>query len=167
MKVEIQNHVVRVRKGNTPVQILFCLKQKNQQKINSHRWFFQAFGECLQPNICVLIDAGTKPGKDSIYKLWKVFEKNPNCAGSCGEIKAMLNKGKSLFNPLVATQNFEYRKRNILEKPLESSFGFISVLPGAFSAYRFIALQNDAQGHGPLEKYFAGEKMHANAGFFT
>jgi chitin synthase len=140
------------------------LKEKNQKKINSHRWFFQAFGECLQPNVCVLIDAGTRPGKDSIYRLWKAFDVNPNCAGACGEIKAMIN---NLYNPLVATQNFEYKMSNILDKPLESAFGFISVLPGAFSAYRYIALQNDKSGHGPLEKYFAGEHMHASAGVFT
>ena len=167
MTLEIKKGIVGVRKGITPVQILFCLKEKNQKKINSHRWFFQAFGECLQPNVCVLLDAGTRPGKDSIYKLWKAFDVNRYCAGACGEIKAMLEHGKNLLNPLVAAQNFEYKISNILDKPLESAFGFISVLPGAFSAYRWVALQNDKAGHGPLEKYFAGEKMHANAGVFT
>ncbi|KIX94963.1 chitin synthase 2 [Fonsecaea multimorphosa CBS 102226] len=151
----------------TPVQLLFCLKEKNQKKINSHRWFFQAFGRVLEPNICVLIDAGTKPGKDSIYQLWKAFDLEPMCGGACGEIKVMLNKGRNLYNPLVATQNFEYKMSNILDKPLESAFGFISVLPGAFSAYRFVALQNDKNGEGPLEKYFKGETMHADAGVFT
>jgi chitin synthase len=168
MTVDAKNGVVEVKKGSTPVQLLFCLKEMNQKKINSHRWFFQAFGSVLDPNICVLIDAGTKPGNDSIYKLWKIFDREPMCAGACGEIKAMLNHGKSLVNPLVAAQNFEYKMSNILDKPLESVFGFISVLPGAFSAYRYIALQNDKTGQGPLEKYFAGEKMHgANAGIFT
>jgi chitin synthase len=166
--MELKKGVVNVKRGTTPVQMLFCLKEKNQKKINSHRWFFQAFGEVLQPNVCVLIDAGTRPGKDSIYKLWKAFDVEPMCAGACGEIKAMLEHGKKLLNPLVATQNFEYKMSNILDKPLESAFGFISVLPGAFSAYRYIALQNDKAGNGPLEKYFAGEKMHgANAGIFT
>jgi len=151
----------------TPVQLLFCLKEKNQKKINSHRWFFQAFGRVLDPNICVLIDAGTKPGKDSIYQLWKAFDLEPMCGGACGEIKVMLDHGKKLYNPLIATQNFEYKMSNILDKPLESAFGFISVLPGAFSAYRYVALQNDKNGEGPLEKYFKGEFMHAEAGVFT
>ncbi|KAE9963333.1 hypothetical protein BLS_009392 [Venturia inaequalis] len=168
MTLDLKKGVVSVKRGITPVQMLFCLKEKNQKKINSHRWFFQAFGEVLQPNICVLIDAGTRPGKDSIYKLWKAFDVEPMCAGACGEIKALLEHGKKLWNPLVATQNFEYKMSNILDKPTESAFGFISVLPGAFSAYRYIALQNDKTGNGPLEKYFAGEKMHgANAGIFT
>jgi hypothetical protein len=31
-----------------PTQILFCLKEKNQRKINSHRWAFRAFAPLLQ-----------------------------------------------------------------------------------------------------------------------
>lgn len=155
-------------RGIVPVQMLFCLKEKNQKKINSHRWFFSAFGAVLVPNVCVLLDAGTQPGGDSIYHLWKAFDRNSNVGGACGEIVAMKGPyGKYLLNPLVAAQNFEYKLSNILDKPLESVFGFISVLPGAFSAYRFAALQNDAAGEGPLKQYFKGEKMHgANAGIF-
>jgi chitin synthase len=64
-----------------------------------------------------------------------------------------------IANCAVAAQNFEYKMSNILDKPLESVFGYITVLPGAFSAYRYIALQNDSTGEGPLQKYFLGEKM--------
>lgn len=97
-------------KGIMPVQILFCLKERNQKKINSHRWFFNAFGSILQPNVCVLLDVGTMPRSKSIYHLWKAFDINSNVAGACGEIVAL--KGKlwtGLLNPLVAAQNFEYK----------------------------------------------------------
>lgn len=152
-----------------PIQMIFCLKEKNQKKINSHRWFFQAFGPVLNPNVCILLDAGTQPGHDSIYHLWKAFDSHADVGGACGEIKAMLGPGgKNLLNPLIAAQNFEYKMSNILDKPLESVFGFISVLPGAFSAYRYVALQNDVNGIGPLEKYFKGETLHdSGAGIFT
>lgn len=54
-----------------PVQMLLCLKQKNQKKINSHRWLFNAVGRHLEPEVCILIDAGTKPGSRSLYYLWE------------------------------------------------------------------------------------------------
>lgn len=88
-------------KGIVPTQILFCMKEKNQKKINSHRWFFNAFGPLLQPNICVLLDVGTMPGKKSIYHLWKAFDVNSNVGGACGEIAAYKGKKWSaLWNPL-------------------------------------------------------------------
>ena len=83
-------------------------------------------------------------------------------------------KGKyrqNLLNSLVAAQNFEYKMLNILDKSLcvsisflavdfflrrgvltfsrESVFGYITVL---VRAYRYIALQSDSTGEGPLQK---------------
>ncbi|KAH3670942.1 hypothetical protein OGAPHI_000653 [Ogataea philodendri] len=170
-----------VTEQTVPVQMMFLLKEQNKQKINSHRWAFNFLCPNLRPKIVCLLDVGTEPGPDSIYKLWQSF-KDPQVGGSCGEIRAMLGKKMSpndegtfmekfgrwivkmfsdlmcvMFNPLIAAQNFEYKISNILDKPMESAFGFVTVLPGAFSAYRYEALQGD-----PLKAYFHGEDMKTN-----
>ncbi|ODN73926.1 hypothetical protein L202_07433 [Cryptococcus amylolentus CBS 6039] len=147
-------------RGIVPCQIIFCLKEKNAKKINSHRWFFNAFAPLLSPNVCILLDVGTRPAVKSIYHLWKAFDMNSNVGGACGEIATFKGKTwRSLLNPLG--KSFLYHVRsNILDKPLESLFGYCTVLPGAFSAYRWIALQDNADGTGPLASYFAGEQLN-------
>ncbi|KAI5959468.1 uncharacterized protein KGF55_005296 [Candida pseudojiufengensis] len=158
--IDTINDHVHLSTNSMPVQFIFCLKETNSKKINSHRWCFQAFAPILNPKIIMLLDVGTKPAKDAFYHLWKNFQ-DPTVAGACGEMKVSLGENKKLLmNPLVAAQNFEYKISNILDKPMESVFGFISVLPGAFSAYRYEALLN-VNGKGPLEKYFKGEYLHS------
>ena len=54
-----------------------------------------------QPNICILLDVGTRPEAKSLYHLWKAFDLNSNVGGACGEIATF--KGKTwlgLLNPL-------------------------------------------------------------------
>lgn len=160
--IEKINEKIHLCSNDNPVQFVFCLKEKNSRKINSHRWAFQSIAPVLNPRVVLLLDCGTRPNKDSFYHLWKSFN-DPNVAGACGEMKTALGPNKNLLiNPLVAAQNFEYKISNVLDKPMESVFGFISVLPGAFSAYRYEALLN-VNGKGPLEKYFKGEFLHQNS----
>ncbi|CAK7893945.1 chitin synthase 2 [[Candida] anglica] len=160
--IEAVNDRVHLVANSTPVQFIFCMKEKNAKKINSHRWCLQSFGPILNPKVVMLLDCGTQPAKDAFYYLWRTF-RDDNVAGACGEMRAALGPGRKLLgNPLVAAQNFEYKISNILDKPMESVFGFISVLPGAFSAYRYDALLN-VDGQGPLEKYFKGEFLHQDA----
>ena len=112
----------------------------------------------------MLIDAEAKPGDDSIYQLWRASYLKPQCAGACGEIKAELT-GRNLWeNPLVATQNLKFKVISLFVGVVGGGFFclfcLISVLPGASSAYRFVAFTNDANGSRPLEMYFTCERMH-------
>ncbi|KAJ3124589.1 Chitin synthase, class 1 [Nowakowskiella sp. JEL0407] len=151
---------IRLEPSKYPTQYLLCMKEHNRKKIDSHGWAFKAFAPLLQPDVCILLDMGTKPEKESLYHLWMHFDGDKDLGGACGEIKVRVpgvnnyQKGfKLLSDPLLAAQNFEYKMSNILSKSLQSLFGYITVLPGAFSAYRYQALVGT-----PLDEYFAREK---------
>jgi chitin synthase len=107
-------------KGIVPTQIIFCMKEKNQKKINSHRWFFNALDRSCRYGIVLLGAAQLVLKKHAhsrmyacsstwvpdratrvIYYLWKTFDLNSNVGGACGEIAAYKGKNWSaLLNPL-------------------------------------------------------------------
>ena len=54
---------------------------------------------------------------------------------------------------LLKAQYVEYKVANIFDKQMESFFGFVSVLPGAFSTFRW----NCINGR-PLNEFLKGAK---------
>ena len=48
----------------------------------------------------------------------------------------------------------EYNLAHVIDKPFESAFGFIHVLPGAFSGYNMRALGGEDDGGRLLKEYF-------------
>ncbi|KAI9905543.1 hypothetical protein PsorP6_014241 [Peronosclerospora sorghi] len=135
-------------KSLLPMQTLFALKEKKSSKLDSHRWYFNALAEQIQPEYTAVMDVGTMLTKSALFHLLSAFEHNHQIGGACGQL-TVEKPFENLNNWVISAQHFEYKISNILDKSLESCFGFISVLPGAFSAYRYEAIRGT-----PLDAYF-------------
>jgi chitin synthase len=126
--------------GEEPLQVIWAIKQLNKRKLNTHLWFFGGFCEVIQPKYVQLIDIGTMPRRDALFRLYEAMQLNDNLAGCCGEIAP---RNASFWSMVQSAQIVEYKFAHIFDKALESVCGWITVLPGAFSAYRWSALQGD------------------------
>ncbi|KAH6649545.1 chitin synthase-domain-containing protein [Chaetomium tenue] len=138
-----------------PVQAMLCIKAENHGKLNSYRWAYNAFGRILNPEIIMHVDAGTEVDSQSIFKLWNSFYTDQHLGGACGQLRCRVEGWKGYLNPIVAAQYFEYKVSFQLERALESTTGYLSVLPGAFSAFRF----RSSMGK-PLELFWEGDPTH-------
>ena len=145
----------------------------------------------IAPQTCVFIDINTILRPSALHHLLTAFDRDPHLAGACGEIMGIsrnvcilaqrllvAHRWMDYFHPIVAAQIFEYKLSHILDKPMESAIGHVTVLPGAFSAYRYSALigesttkrstvsflprkrHNVASTRVPLDHYFQGEAAY-------
>ena len=149
------------RYHHIPMPIHFVIKHRNQGKIESHKWFFKGFCEYLKPVYTQIIDCGSIPMWNSISRIVKYLDKYNTVGGATGEIEVILSSKDRNTNQeytilqsiLLRAQYFEYKMSTYADKAIESSFGFVSVLPGAFSTFRWKCINGD-----PLREFLKGSK---------
>ena len=79
----IEKEILKGRRIN----FMFCIKQRNDGKINSHKWFFQAVCKYIKPQYTLMLDIGTKPDDYALQKLYSFMLHPPQAGGVCGEIE--------------------------------------------------------------------------------
>lgn len=95
----------------------------------------------LSPDIydmLLMVDADTKIFPDSLNYMVSAMQKDGDVMGLCGETK-IANKRASWVSMI---QVFEYFISHHLTKAFESVFGGVTCLPGCFSMYSMVTLQN-------------------------
>jgi chitin synthase len=88
------------------------------------------------------------------------METFPHVGGACGEIECIIPEKKEdnssvsfIEGAIVRAQYVEYKLSHYLDKATESLFGFVSVLPGAFSTFRWRCIDGT-----PLNTFLLGAK---------
>ena len=166
------NSELKEGRGGEPLpfylKTLLCVKLKNAQKLSSVFWFFRGFCELIEPKYCSLLDCGTIPLENALYKKFIIFESENDVGGLCGFVKPtgptqLDSKDLEIMNQydfltrtfhkvfdLKEAQVFEYVYGHIIDKSFESFFGMVYVLPGAYASFRWEAIRKD---EGAMDNY--------------
>ena len=106
---------------------------------NSQEWVLKAIGRCLDPTVCMFLEAGTKMHDTVLYNIWKVFDIEPDLGAATTVVKPYGPSG----NPITSFQKVEYHLQRQLTSRLESFLGFrFTMHLSDISAYRFAALRS-------------------------
>lgn len=112
----------------------------------------------MNPKYAQILDCGSIPLWDSISHIIMHMEDDPQVGGACGEIECLVPEKKehtkeiSFFESvMLRAQYVEYKLSHYLDKSMETLFGFVSVLPGAFSTFRWECINGR-----PLHEFLRG-----------
>eukprot|EP00163_Fabomonas_tropica_P004861 TRINITY_DN14323_c0_g1_i1.p1 TRINITY_DN14323_c0_g1~~TRINITY_DN14323_c0_g1_i1.p1 ORF type:complete len:688 (+),score=120.42 TRINITY_DN14323_c0_g1_i1:114-2066(+) len=159
-----------------PFQVMVGIKTHNRKKLSSHDWFFNfvcrlSWGFMRPDRLCYLLDMGTRPCVTALGQLHDAMESDSDIAGCAGEIQ--ISNKTNYLNFVVMAQVFEYAVSHFMTKAMESVFGYVTVLPGAFSCYRWSAITRHVRHHlnlehgGVLELYYFRNLRRRNRGIPT
>ena len=136
-----------------PLQVIFAVKHQRTGKLDTHRWFFEAFAAQLEPLYCFTTYAGTKLAERSVYKLYMAMETHDHYGAVCAEL--MATAGVNRQDWVASAQGFNLKLSHIFDRALESIFGYVLKMPECATLYRWEAIKPDHDtGDGPLREYF-------------
>lgn len=141
------------------VQLVLCLKRRNAGKLDSHWWYYEIMCEHIDPSYCFQMDVGTCPANDATYQIWRSFEKHIDMAGASSSLYTL--PPKSPFDWLAIWQYGDFARGSMFGIWNEVATGYVSVVPGQFSAFRWTAIKKDIRDGSqkleqPLDVYFKG-----------
>lgn len=143
---------------HTVMNLFLCVKYRNAMKLSSHNWFLNGFCRELKPRYTVLLDVGLRPEGEALLRMYaRLRDNSETLGGVCGYMSLKIEKLENedevkdeevdfltsivtKFVDIQKTQQVEYHFAHLMDKAFEAAFGFIHVLPGAFSAYNMKAL---------------------------
>ena len=86
---------------------------------------------------CTPTYTGTKPLPSALKSVATHFQRYPSVGALTGELTVQ----RPYRTFLTAVQFCEWKVSHLLQKPIESVCGFLTVLPGAFCAFRWAAVE--------------------------
>lgn len=143
------------------IHILSCVKGRNRGKLDSHWWFFKIICTAYNPAFCIQIDAGTAPADNAIFNCIRSFKTNPAAGAIAGMI--LINPPGLLADLIHIWQSGDFIYQKLMNWPTEVLLGYLTVIPGQFSFYRWKAIYVKEVNYSykdsivtPLENYFRG-----------
>jgi cellulose synthase/poly-beta-1,6-N-acetylglucosamine synthase-like glycosyltransferase len=136
------------------------VKGKNCGKLDSHWWYYRAFCPAIEPAYCFQMDVGTIPSGHALSELLNAFDQSPRIGAVASSI--VPNRPASAWDALQCWQYMSFANSVLLEWPAESTVGFLSVVPGQLSAFRWDAISESPDAGTPateqsrLDVYFKG-----------
>lgn len=137
------------------ISLQLVLKAENAGKLDSHWWFYQEICSQLKPDYCFQIDTGTILETDAFSEMCTAFDADPNTAGIASNVMIAPPRDGNL---LECFQSGDFAVQKTIRWPSEVFSGFLSVIPGQFSALRWRAFtRSQALGEpSPKDRYLRG-----------
>ena len=118
------------------------------------RWLYQAFGQLLDPEICIQLEVGSKPRPNCILEMWRAFHHNKDLGAAYGKVRVLTGTyGHKILNPFIASHRFQDEISTVFPRPFDS-LRFLLSPPAPLYAYRY---QNVADS---MAHYFLGDDTY-------